>query len=287
MIETIINELAVLDEVESPHYRLYPSTIDDVITVIVSDNASTQYVVKYPRFEADSDVIDQTYDTLRYLHTHTEAPFRESIPKPIDRGEVNGCPYVVESTLERSYRSDTTPPTRIKRIVQKGVTWLVEFVTQVKEDPSEQPSEELYRSANRSVDSIYFGPMHGDFTASNILLQASGLPGVIDWGNFCRWGVPVIDLISLFVDMPFYMGETHDPDLFSFVMYEDNRYSRFISRQLERYCSELGLNTVMTRRHNPLWISYSLERARQSRDIAWYRSLQHISEDYGSSRVVI
>jgi len=222
------------NEVQRPTYLMLRAEPTRIVLVFETGSASPRCVFKAARDGSALEALEKEHRILSDLRARAPAGFRDTLPRPIARGERSGLVGYLTRALPGARMKDL-PPSRLFGSSTAGPTlrtitdWLVEFYEAAgivrggwsdpgREELFDAPAEKYMKWFRVTADERALireclehlpGPGrqdlpvcrgHGDFSPANVLWD-NGRIGVIDYEYAFEPCVPLDDLFHFLASM--------------------------------------------------------------------------------------
>lgn len=267
MIESVLDDTADLFGVDRTGLSCEVHNGRNFVTVLVYLTGEPFVVCRIPRWSADdleteyanlrrvaslvaeNDLLRQTTEQVVTVHTiETKAVLLKRFLSGVKASELPDDSSVIGQFLRSSTR------------------WLVEFADATeghrlyaREEKWRRISDLLDHSdrtdewAVVDEDDFFLGPMHGDFTAGNVLIESDGcLSGVVDFEWFTPYGVPLFDFVHLVATTGSMIYDTPRSAI-ERTFFEENDFTDHVADCLSCYIGGLDISRTTFRRALPLY----------------------------------
>lgn len=159
-------------------------------------------------------------------------------------------------------------------VLRMGTKWLTEFIMHLQPFCSRKPSEK-YDALSTFItdpyaneygrnfiedDTLFIGPTHNDFTASNILIdtEMQAVSGVIDFEYFTAFSMPMHDLVSLIFETGCRLYGQNEKAIQK-TFFEDCYLSRAIDTCVTSFCTSIDIEKESFKSILPISAEISME----------------------------
>lgn len=274
-------------EIEDIQYILYPGRHNDLSTLIILDEGDLEYVAKFGISDDHIAQIEQYATVLNQCQALlTDSSVEGTVPNLVFSDSAEGTQYNVETASSGRPCRIYNDRSHIESVLTLCRQWLSDIYSCTKTDEIDCfYTDIIVKSDVNFRSSPPMGLTHGDFVTSNILVDDSGTLNVIDWDESTLFGLPVLDYITLIVNIKQQLMST-GVGLMEYIFYQDNWYSELIEKNTKALCSDMGVSLEQVRKHIPVWITYSLISTESHVDREWHDQLLQIREQYSPEKVI-
>jgi len=289
MIEHILRVSESTCGVSSPEFILYPGRATDLTTLLIrSTSSNKQIIAKYGKTQQHNNQIRMYSNLLREINDRfADSKLEKTFPDVLYFSTTQENNFVLESTISGKPCDYSTKKSHIDQVLRVSRQWLTSIYSPNKDLKIDECFRSLLKTSGVDFNSRPpVGFTHCDFTMSNIFLKDGQLSGVIDWDESVLSGLPVVDLLTLIVDISFQQAQSINERIFERVFYEENWYSRLVESHINNYCEDMGISKSQVRKHIPIWLHHSIESTERHMISDWHDHLIEIEKDYTPERII-
>lgn len=238
--------LALLDEVPDavPHVAaIYVRDYDDsargrVLGFFFGEGDPAPRVAAKAQFaRRDAASLRLETQTLEQMRAFLPPALQPTLPRVLrfhesPRGELLVTSMLPGRSAYVEMQSSLAPSRRVDAHFDAAARWLAAF-----HDATRTTATSFVNSV-----AVPHSAVHGDFWPRNVLHDAGGAIGVVDWEHFIPAASPFIDLFhyALAYGMSYFRGATEEA-AFRKTFRANNRVSRAVQRYLREYATRAGL----------------------------------------------
>lgn len=289
MIEDILRYLESKRGVSWSEFILYPGRGNDLTTLLIQSTSSEKrFIAKYGKTLQQNQQL-QTYSSLlRTINGRFEdSKIEKTLPDILHFSTIKNNNFVIETTVPGKPCDHSTNRSHIDHVLRVSRKWLTSIYSSGKKDKIGGYFRSLVESSGINFDARPpIGLTHCDFTMSNIFLKNNQLSGIIDWDESVASGLPVVDLLTLIIDISFQRASSIDKQIFEQVFYEENWYSQLVEEHINNYCEDMDITKKLVRMHIPIWLNHSIKSTKNHMSSEWHDELIAIKKRYTPGRVI-
>jgi aminoglycoside phosphotransferase (APT) family kinase protein len=252
------------------------STQSSIVLLVFADGrAEPSFVVKAVTGGEQARALACEFENLTHLHERGAAAFRQTVPRPVHLGRIDGYDVLAETAM-RGVRMKNFPPNsyfgsrRFREHFTSIVAWLHEFHQCLAAEPSPAADGsgpegagaaiERYRGCfqcSTELDELLTeteqrllgrrypqSPWHGDFCSANILITDDQRIGVIDWEHRLVSSWPLLDLLYFVCSIwcvPYRKGSAPLAANYRRLFFEQHRLTELIRDSVRQYAGKLDV----------------------------------------------